>query len=38
VLDFGGGDPPFDLKNGGAMRTLGFRILPQIVVIQRARR
>ncbi len=28
----GGGDPPFDLTNGGAMYIFGFRILPQIVV------
>lgn len=28
----GGGDPPFDLKSGGAMYIFGFRILPQIVV------
>ncbi len=28
----GGGDPPFDLTNGGAMYIFAFRILPQIVV------
>ncbi len=28
----GGGDPPFDLKSGGALYIFGFRILPQIVV------
>jgi len=28
----GGGDPPFDIKNGGALFIFGFRILPQIVV------
>lgn len=28
----GGGDPPFDLKNGGATYIFAFRILPQIIV------
>jgi CNT family concentrative nucleoside transporter len=28
----GGGDPPFDLKNGAALYIFGFRILPQIVL------
>ena len=28
----GGGDPPFDLTNDGAMYVFAFRILPQIVV------
>src|SRR4051812_30744362 len=28
----GGGDPPFDLNNPGALYIFAFRILPQIVV------
>src|SRR4029453_1436645 len=30
----GGGDPPFDLTNGGAMYVFAFRILPQIAVFR----